>query len=313
MQNCLFLANDYFDITIYQYGREQCKPFHTFGPAIRNHYLIHCILSGKGTYRTGSQNQAACYPLHENQAFLIEPNQVIHYSADGNEPWEYMWIEFDGLKAREFLSHAGLSQARPVFNASTEAGCREVFSYLLQILDRPDMLPAQVVGCTYLFFGALIQHSATAGPLPKDDIKKFYIQSTVDYIENHYMENITVEDIAAHLGLSRSYFSKLFKKMTQKSPQEFLITYRIHKSCEYLRSTSLTIAEIAGQVGYPNQFHFTRAFKGILHLPPNEWRKRNRPKQTEDKAPNVGDKAQQAAHCKQKTDKENVHEKDNGY
>ncbi len=64
--------------------------------------------------------------------------------------------------------------------------------------------------------------------------------------------------------------------MTQKSPQEFLITYRVHKACEYLRSTDLTIAEIANQVGYPNQFHFTRAFKSIMQLPPNEWRKRNR-------------------------------------
>lgn len=288
MQNCLFLSNDYFDITIYQYGREQCEPYHTFGPAIRNHYLIHCILSGKGTYQTGPQGQSACYRLRKDQAFLIEPNQIVHYSADGNEPWEYMWIEFDGLKAREFLNHAGLSQASPIFNASTEAGCQEVFSCLLHMLDEPDMLPAQVVGYTYLFFGALIQYSSTAGPLPKDDIKKFYVQSTVDYIENNYMKEISVEDMATHLGLNRSYFSKLFKKMTQKSPQEFLIAYRIHKACEYLRSTRLTISEIAGQVGYPNQFHFTRAFRGVMHLPPNEWRKRNRPEPVQHR-PNSGE------------------------
>ncbi len=273
MENYLFLSNDYFDITIYQYGREQCKPYHTFGPAMRSHYLIHCILSGKGTYQTVCQERACLYELHKDQAFLIEPNQIVHYSADDTEPWEYMWIEFDGLKAREFLSHAGLTQAHPVFTASSQEGCTQVFSPLLHMLANPDMLPAQIVGYTYLFFGALMEHSKAARPLPKNDIKQFYIQSTADYIENHYMENISIEDIAAHLGLNRSYFSKLFKKMTQKSPQEFLIAYRIHKACEYLRSTSMTIGDIASQVGYPNQFHFTRAFKSIMKLPPNEWRK----------------------------------------
>lgn len=278
MKNYLFLSNDFFDITIYQYGHEACVPYHTFGPGMRNHYLIHCILSGEGIYRSRvkTDSQDAEYHLKKNQAFLIEPNQVIHYSADGNNPWEYMWIEFDGLKAREFVNHAGLSQDAPIFNAKTEEGCREVFQYLTYIIEHPELVPAQVMGCAYLFFGALMVHSATAKPLPKNDIKEFYVQSTADFIENHYMENITVEDMADNLGLNRSYFSKLFKKMTQKSPQEFLITYRINKSCELLRSTHMTIADISTHVGYSNQFHFTRAFKSVMNMAPNEWRKRNR-------------------------------------
>ncbi len=278
MQNHLFLSNDYFDITIYQYGRQQCQPHHTFGPAMRSHYLIHCILSGTGIYQSHTQKGNGCYPLRAGQAFLIEPNHIIHYSADGADPWQYIWIEFDGLKAKELISHAGLSQDRPIFNATSPDKSNEAFAPLLYILDHPELLPAQIMGYTYLFFGALIQHSSTARPLPRDDIKKFYVQSTADYIENHYHEDITIEDISRHLGLNRCYFSKLFKKMTGKSPQEFLITYRIHKSCEYLRSTNMSIADIALHVGYPNQFHFTRAFKNIMNMPPNQWRKRNQAK-----------------------------------
>ena len=89
MQNHLFLNNDYFDITIYQYGREQCSPHHTFGPAMRSHYLIHCILSGKGVYRTSARDRSASYQLHQGQAFLIEPNCIVHYSADGDDPWYF--------------------------------------------------------------------------------------------------------------------------------------------------------------------------------------------------------------------------------
>lgn len=64
--------------------------------------------------------------------------------------------------------------------------------------------------------------------------------------------------------------------MTQKSPQEYLLAYRINKSCELLRTTELSIGEIALLVGYSNQFHFSRAFKNYMQQSPSEWKKKNR-------------------------------------
>lgn len=91
-------------------------------------------------------------------------------------------------------------------------------------------------GCQhcYMYFGVLIRSSRNARKLPKNNIQDFYIQSTVDFIENHYMNEISVEDMVANLGLNRSYFSKIFIKATQKSPRDFLIQYRINKACELL-------------------------------------------------------------------------------
>lgn len=271
MRNYQFINNNFFDITIYQYGHEACKPRHTFGPAIRNHFLIHYVLSGKGTLVLGT----TVYTIQKGQAFLIEPNKLIHYSADPEDPWEYMWIEFEGLKAREYVSFAGLSHNSPVYTTKTEEGSKEVCQYLRYIVDHPNAPVPEIMGYTYLFFNALIQHSKNAKILYKNDIREYYIQTTVSFIEEHYMEDISVENMASTLNLNRSYFSKLFKKMTQKSPQEFLIIYRINKSCELLRSTNMSIAEISVLVGYPNQFHFTRAFKKVMDMPPSEWRKSN--------------------------------------
>lgn len=89
------------------------------------------------------------------------------------------------------------------------------------------------------------------------------------------MNDISVEDMAANLNLNRTYFSKLFKKFTTKSPQDFLIQYRMNKACELLRTTQISVSDIAQLVGYHNPFHFTRAFKKIYELPPQEWRRRN--------------------------------------
>lgn len=275
MKNYLFLSNEYFDITIYQYGYEQCEPHHTFGPGMRNHYLIHCILSGSGTYRINYKDKKTEYHLYAGQAFLIEPNHLVHYFADQETPWEYMWIEFDGIKAKEYLSEAGMSQASPIYHPSSDEGKLNFFSNLQYLIEHPELLPAEVIGYTYFFFAALIRSSRNAKKLPKNNIQDFYIQSTVDFIENHYMNEISVEDMAINLGLNRSYFSKIFKKATQKSPQDFLIQYRINKACELLRSTQMPITQIAHLVGYNNQFHFSRAFKRLMNLAPQEWRKRN--------------------------------------
>lgn len=275
MKNYLFLGNEYFDITIYQYGYEQCAPHHTFGPGMRNHYLIHCILSGNGTYCVHYRGKAEEYHLHSGQAFLIEPNQLIHYFADSNTPWEYIWIEFDGIKAKEYLTQAGLGHPSYIYRAASMQGQQELFGYLHYLVEHPELLPMEVIGYTYLFFGALIRNSRNTKKIAKNNIQEFYVQSTVDFIENHYMNEISVEDMAANLGLHRSYFSKIFKKATQKSPQDFLIQYRINKACELLRSTQMTITQISHLVGYNNQFHFTRAFKKNMEIPPQEWRKQN--------------------------------------
>lgn len=275
MKNYLFLNNDYFDLTLYQYGYEQCRPYHTFGPGIRNHFLIHCILSGTGMYRTSFRGNDAEYRLRAGQAFLIEPGKLVHYDADGEDPWEYMWLEFDGMKAKEYLNQAGLSQNSPIYRPVDEQGKEMCFHYLKQVIEQPELLPCEVMGYVNLFFGSLIRSSASAKKTVKNNIQDFYIQSTVDFIENHYMEEITVEDLASNLHLNRSYFSKLFKKITSKNPQEFLIQYRMNKACELLRSTDLPITQISRLVGYANPFHFTRAFKALYQQPPLEWRKRH--------------------------------------
>lgn len=269
------LNNDFFDVIIYQYGYEKCRPHHSFGPALRSHYLIHYVISGHGVFRIQVNNQVHEYRLHAGQAFLIVPNKLIHYMADANDPWEYMWIEVDGLKAKEYIGQAGLTQNSPIYNAVSTSLRDSMAGYLRHIVEHPDMPVPESMGYTYLFLNALIQSSDKTRKIPNNSIQEFYIQSTIGFIEEHYMEDITIDNMAAALGLSRSYFSKLFKKLTQKSPQDYLIAYRLNKSCELLRSTKMSIGEIASLVGYSNQFHFSRAFKNAMHLSPNEWRKKN--------------------------------------
>ena len=73
-------------------GRQDCHDLHSWGPGVRQCYIIHYIISGKGTFTCGKKT----YTLTAGQSFLICPEQVVQYAPDENEPWEYVWVDFVG-------------------------------------------------------------------------------------------------------------------------------------------------------------------------------------------------------------------------
>ena len=102
------------------------------------------------------------------------------------------------------------------------------------------------------------------------------IMASIQYIDVHYADDITVEDIADHVGLNRSYFGKLFKKETGQTPQAFLMGYRMVKACEYLVQSDMCVADVGAAVGYRNALHFSRAFKNVYKVSPLNYRKQNK-------------------------------------
>lgn len=80
-------------------------------------------------------------------------------------------------------------------------------------------------------------------------------------------------DIAESCKIHRNYLGRIFREQLGTSPQEFLITYRMNKAVQLLKTTELSIKDIGIAVGYPNQLHFSRAFKKVYGIPPSRWRK----------------------------------------
>ena len=280
MNNVLFSVfpnENFVDLGLYQYGWEQCKPSHSFGPAARNHYLFHYVISGTGKLLADkSPGNTVEYQIKSGQGLMLFPHQVSTYFADHELPWEYVWIEFDGLRAKEAIEIAGLRPDSPVYRASSKDLRNDMMSEMLYIVQHSNEAPLHLIGHLYLFLDYLMRSANSVRMNQGGKLRDFYIKEALTFIEQNFQNDISIEDIADSCGLNRSYFGKIFHDSIGKSPQEFLINYRMTKAAELLKLTSLSIADIGNAVGYPNQLHFSRAFKKIYGISPRNWRSENR-------------------------------------
>ena len=272
----VFPRENFIDLGLYQFGWEQCDPSHSFGPAARNHYLFHLCLSGTGTlFANNTKGELITYQVKSGQGFMLFPHQICTYIADHEIPWEYVWVEFDGLRVKESIDSAGLTQNNPIYRSRHKNIAETMKSELLYLVNHKDESPFHLIGHLYLFIDSLIRSSSSTQIGSGNSLRDFYIKEAFSFIEQNFQNDISIEDIAACCGLNRSYFGKIFHQNMGKTPQEFLMSYRMTKATELLKLTEISIADVGNAVGYPNQLHFSRAFKNIYGLSPRQWRNEN--------------------------------------
>lgn len=289
MESYIFNFSDYQDLNLLEIGDQQCTPLYSFGPYIRNEYIFHYVLSGKGyiSYApsTCSDNKiltdiSGSIEINAGEGFLFEPHSKHIYHADEKEPWHYIWILFKGLSVPQYLRACGLNHGSPVYrpkdySAQTTTSIKE---HLSAILQHPHASKAYIIGHLHLFFDTLIKNAAGSIKSGHADIRiaDLYISEAVRYIGAEYAAIRSLDEISSYCNVSRSHLTKLFRANLHMSLQEYLIQFRINKSLDLLASTNLPVYQIAYHVGYENELNFLRAFKKQMGMSPSTWRKQNK-------------------------------------
>lgn len=269
-----FEGGIFTDLMPFQYGREVCAPAHAFGPARRSHFLFHYILSGSGTFNTTSGNgERTDYPLEAGEGFLIFPTEITAYVADMGNPWEYIWIEFDGSQVKSVLDRLGMTPSNPIYRSQDDDARDDMVAAMRALLSGRGTSPLAHIAQTYRFLDGFSRSAVPYRTSQTGKLHGYYVDSALEYISERYRSDIGVEDIARHVGLNRSYFGKVFKNAMGVSPQQFLIGYRMEKAADLLKLSALSVAEVGRSVGYPNQLHFSRAFKSVHGISPRAWRR----------------------------------------
>jgi AraC family transcriptional regulator of arabinose operon len=193
------------DLFLCYCGSENCTPGYSYGPAVRSQYLIHYITDGEGSYTVNNKT----YKLRKNQGFLICPNTVTYYEADKENPWSYMWIGFNGVKAETYLNYANLNEENLIFEYSKDSSLKDYISEMLKLKEMDYANELKIEGLLYFFMSTLVESRKDISNKMSYKSAELYLEKSIEFIENNYPNNIKINDIANYIGINRSYLRKI--------------------------------------------------------------------------------------------------------
>lgn len=255
-----------FSLSVYNVGYQRCDAGYQWGPGIRDHYLIHYIISGKGTYHVNNN----VYTLSAGDAFLVYPNTEVIYCADSSMPWEYAWVGFTGSDAAMILQATDFTRNTPCI-LSAENGA-EIQRQILHIYDARGNGFEHAVEMTGRLYTTLALFIKNSHQKEAQNSASTYVQKSIEYISANYSYPITVEDIAAYVGVSRSHLFRSFEQVMHQSPKEYLTDFQMKQACYLLEHSSLSITAIANSVGFDNGLYFSKTFHKKKGMSPKEYR-----------------------------------------
>ncbi|MDO4355089.1 MAG: AraC family transcriptional regulator [Clostridia bacterium] len=264
-------------------GREACERGHRFGPALRGYHLMHIVASGCGVFDNGARR----YEVRPGQGFMIFPDDVTVYTADGESPWDYVWVGFSGEGAASLANSAGLTPQNPVFDLGryAEIALRIAYSIYddMSLLQQP--APAALGGLLRLM-AYVAQSRYDASPQRRASAGADSFQRAMWMLNAHYQRaDFRIEDVASFVGLSRSQLFRVFKAQCGRSPQAVLGELRLSHAKRLLSATELSLTEAALSSGFSSAARLGEVFRAELGISPTAYRSAARGPQRDAPAP----------------------------
>lgn len=231
-----------------------------FGPGVRNSYIVHYVLSGKG-YFNG-------VPVSAGQGFLITPNMPEYYYPDENDPWEFLWIISDDPRVADLFEMLNADRQTHIFRYNYLSAARETASFFITnnnaLLNGYEMLEILLK----LFKN---QHREKTHLLRSN--ADVYIEAARKYIDTNLQNPVTVSEITDFLGITQPYLFRLFKERFSLSPKQYILDRKLTRALNLLADSSLSVTHIANSVGFPDVMTFSKCFKTKMGVSPQNYRK----------------------------------------
>ncbi|KXT77679.1 AraC family transcriptional regulator [Streptococcus sp. DD13] len=262
--------SQHFDLNVDHYGAEVCARNYSFGPTIRDNYVLHFILNGKGTFMIDGQTTL----LQEGDIFVLPKDKLTFYQADAKEPWAYIWVGFSGSRVESFLRQSTLLDHYYLHSSQESQILEDMMAIARQARHGHGVIRELfLIGELHKLLGHLIEEFPQKELSESKHIAHSYVQQAMKMIHAQYGSPLKVADIAENLSLSRSYLYKIFKEETGYSIKDYILHVKMNRSTQLLQNLSLSIAEVAYSVGYKDPLNFSSTFKHYYHISPSDYRK----------------------------------------
>lgn len=256
-------------ITIVWFGNSKDYGMNYFPGGVRNSYILHYVIKGKGYLTMAGQTHTVC----AGDSFFIYPDIYVEYHPDEDDPWEYEWLNFLGTPIKDYLKSINVSPKQPVFRKLNKSPKKYFDAAVFTSASEGSARNFERLSNLLMLF------SFYADFYPK----KAYPESTeifteiCDFIDaNLNRTELNVSLVAKKFGLSRATLFRLFQKNKDMSPVDYIIHLKIKKATYLLCKTDLSVKSIACSLGFSDPLYFSRFFKRYTGFTPSYCRKNKR-------------------------------------
>jgi len=209
-----------------------------------------------------------------NHLLVVPANTPHVYGAAKNHPWTIHWFHAAGANVPEYLAKLEVTAQNPVAPLAGDVQLMTLFEDVLEGLEHGFTLTHLIYAAHSLahLMGLILRRKAEFSHGAADPRER--VAKSIEFMKGHLREPLQIATLSAIVNLSRSHYTTLFRRVTGYAPLSYLNHLRMQRAVQLLNSTSLSIKEISDQLGFSDQFYFSRAFRKMHAHSPSEHRAR---------------------------------------
>lgn len=223
-------------------------------------FLIVAVADGSGTLNYSGD----VYPLSKGDCFFIDCRESHFYKSSENDPWELMWVHFNGSTSQQYYDFF-LTQSKNVFRPPFFDRAVSVLNEIISVNEARDQ-NAEIISSKLIVELLTLALTSNNGDQTYDSALKQKLASVHEYIDTHFSEDLSLEKLASEFYISKFYLTREYKKIYGMTIFQHIITSRINYGKNLLRFSEKSVEEIAHLCGFNDQSYFARQFKKSENL-----------------------------------------------
>lgn len=208
--------------------------------------------------------------------FVVPAGEPHAYGTETRRPWTISWFHAIGDEILPMLKELGLTVENPVLPLADDPQWLALFEEALETLEHGYTTAHLLHASRSLghLLSATLWRRRQHGPSVPDPRQK--IMQCVEFMKQHLDQPLRLARLAAMASMSPSHFKTLFKQHVGYACIDYFIRLRMHHACQLLDTTELSAKAIASEVGYADPLWFSKAFRGVIGMPPSEYRRKHK-------------------------------------
>lgn len=253
------------DLTVVCGGRERCGEGYVVDRSTFPFLSIEFVAAGAGDVRL----QGTVQPLRAGSLFVYAPGVAHRITAESQAPMTKYFVDFVGTRARTLFAALPLGR---VLEVDDPLRIQSLFEELQRA--GHSQRPSARRICALLVEVLLLHAAEFTGPPEATDSRSWatYLRCR-RHIETHAETLHSLAEVAGICAISEAYLCRIFRRYHRLSPYRFLINCRMSHAASLLVLPALLVKDVAIRLGFENPYHFSKVFKRVHGLPPEEFRR----------------------------------------